>query len=166
MVRSARFLGLIGIIAAADAAAAHGDPHWQRIAPAVDFQLAARGIIEQVSRDPHFGGFIFRNEPEPYAIVMFTGDAEARLRRYTSDPRYKAKRVGLTLAQLEEMKDEMTAQLARNGFHCWSVDGDEEHNTVTVTMPDPSVLERAIAAGRVRVPAKFRLLQRGCATFR
>ena len=132
------------------------------------FQQEAQVIHERVRGDPAFGGFILRWSPEPHALVMFTGDAEARLRRYTADPRFRAQRVELTLAQLERMKDEMSAQLARLGLKCFSVDGDEEHNAVTVGAPAAELakVRAAIAAGRVKAPGKLRFEEQACPEFR
>lgn len=129
---------------------------------AIRFQQQGEALLVQMARDPRFGGLIFRHQPEPHAIVMFTGDAEARLRRYTTDPRFRARSVDLTLAELERQKSVMTAQLVRLGIHCFSVDGDEEHNAVTVGVPDPDAIRRAIADGRITPPAKLRLVETGC----
>jgi len=132
------------------------------------FQNYGHLIADRVSSDPNFGGFIFKSEPEPHAIVMFTGNAEARLRRYTRDPRFKAKRVDLTLATLERMKDGMGEQLSRLTLRCYMVDGDEEHNTVTVGAP-PAELDKiraAIKQGLVKAPPKFRLEESSCPEFR
>lgn len=123
-------------------------------------------IADRVSSDPNFGGFIFKNEPEPHAIVMFTGDAEARLRRYTRDPRFKAKRVDITLAELEAMKEQTTNQLTALRLECWTSDADEEHNAVTVSTPDVEKVRQAIADGRFKPPRKFRLLHGSCFTWR
>jgi hypothetical protein len=143
-------------------------PQVQQREEMAGFQQEAGRVHELVRRDPHFGGFILRWSPEPHAVVMFTGDAEARLRRYTRNPRYKAQRVELTLAQLEAMKDAFGNQLSRLGLRCFSVDGDEEHNTVTVGAPPEELakVRAAIAAGRVKAPRKLRLEEQGCAEFR
>jgi hypothetical protein len=132
------------------------------------FQQQAQPVHERVRRDPVFGGFILRWSPEPHAVVMFTGDAEARLRRYTRDPRFKAQSVELTLAELEAMKDAFGNQLSRLRLQCFSVDGDEEHNTVTVGAPAEELakVQAAIREGRVKAPAKLRLMEQGCASWR
>ena len=146
-------------------------PHRQQIEErqrAADFQQVAHQLHERVRSDPAFGGLILRWQPEPHAVVMFTGDAEARLRRYTSDPRFKAMSVELTLAQLERMKSRMGEQLSRLNLGCFSVDGDEEHNAVTVGAP-PDALARiraAIASGQVKPPPKLRLVEGRCPEFR
>ena len=123
---------------------------------------------DRVSADPNFGGFIFRSEPEPHAIVMFTGDAEARLRHYTRDPRFRAQIVDITLAELERMKDRVSQQPIDPRIRCLSVDADEEHNSVTLSAP-PNGLEMvraAIADGRFKPPPKLRLEARGCVELR
>ena len=130
------------------------------------FQQEAAQVHQVVRSDPAFGGFILRWSPEPHAVVMFTGDAQARLRRYTSDPRFRAQSVDLTLAELERHKSEMTAQLGRLGIPCITVDGDEEHNRVTVTTPEVEKVRRLIAQRRIKVPPKFALLPGGCPQLR
>ena len=132
------------------------------------FQQQADQVHRLVASDPAFGGFILRWSPEPHAVVMFTGDAEARLRRYTSDPRFRAQKVELTLAELEAMKDAFGHQLARLGLTCFSVDGDEERNAVTVGAPrhELAKLRAAIAAGQVTAPRKLHLEEQGCPQLR
>ena len=132
----------------------------------IAFQSYGRVIADWVSRDPNFGGFIFKNEPQPHAIVMFSGNAEARLRRYTRDPRFKAKRVDITLAELEKMKDQATNQLMALPLECWTSDADEEHNVVTVSTPEVEKVRQAIADGQFKPPRKFRLLHGSCPTAR
>ena len=131
-----------------------------------DFQREAGRVHTLVRKDPQFGGLILKWTPEPHAVVMFTSNAEERLARYTLDPRFKARRVEWTLARLEAEKERMTGQLARSRFPCWSVDGDEEYNTVTVRIPQVEALAAEIAAGRIKAPSKVRLLRGGCAQLR
>ena len=83
--------------------AAH-DQQRQRRLDAAQFQQQVTALYEQLRSDPRFGGLLLHWDPEPHAIVMFTGDAEAQLRRYTTNPRFRPQRVDLTLAQLEQMK--------------------------------------------------------------
>ena len=132
------------------------------------FQQEAQAVHERVRRDPAFGGFVLRWEPEPHALVMFTGNAEARLRRYTHDVRFRAQRVELTLTELERMRDAFGAELSRLRLTCFTVDGDEVRNAVTVTAPAAELakVRTAIAAGQVRAPPKLRLDEQGCPTFR
>ena len=135
---------------------------------AARFQQEAQHVYERVRTDPKFGGFILRWAPEPHAIVMFIGDATAQLGRYTTDPRFRAQRVELTLAQLERMKDAFGHQLSLLGLRCFSVDGDEEHNSVTVGAPASELqkVQAAIRTGRVKPPPKRRLVEHGCPEFR
>lgn len=81
---------------------------------------------------------------------MFTGDAEARLRQYTSDPRHRAKSVDLTLAQLEALKSQVGMQLGGARPRLYNDCGDEENNMVTVNMDK---IKQAIADGRFKPPA-------------
>lgn len=130
------------------------------------FQEYGRQIADRVSLDPHFGGFVFKHEPEPHAIVMFTGNAEARLRRYTRDPRFKAQRVDVTLAELEAWKEYTTGQMAGLRIECWTSDADEARNVVTVSTPEVEKVRTAIAEGRFKPPPKFRLERGSCVTWR
>lgn len=132
------------------------------------FQQSAEPIYRQVARDPRFGGFVYRWSPAPHAVVMFTGDADRRLRRYTRDPRFRAERVDFTLAQLERMKDRFAVELSRLGLRCSSVDGDEEHNRVSAGVPaeDLPRVRAAIAARVIHAPPRLHLKPEGCATFR
>ena len=147
--------------------AAHLAPREGRMA-AARFQQDAQQVHERVQTEPAFGGFILRWTPAPHAVVMFTGDAEARLRRYTTDPRFRALRVELTLLELERMKDRFGNQLSRLGLSCFSVDGDEEHNSVTVGAPAAELakVQAAIRAGAVKAPPKLRLVEQRCPEFR
>ena len=177
MVRRARFTPATGIDGEPVPGRIAGEIWWKlpdgSAAPpdrltAARFQQEAQVIHERVQSDPAFGGFVLRWEPQPHALVMFTGDAEARLRRYTSDPRFRSQSVELTLAELERMKDWFGAELSRLGLDCFSIDGDEVHNAVTVGAPPQELakVRAAIAAGKVRTPRKLRLKEEGCATFR
>jgi hypothetical protein len=132
------------------------------------FQQYGRQIADRVSTDPHFGGLIFRSEPEPHAIVMFTGNAQARLRRYTADSRFKARRVDFTLAELESMKDRASQELMIPKAQCLSFDADEEHNAVTITGPQKELdmVRVAIAQRRFKAPPKFRLVPGSCVELR
>ena len=66
------------------------------------------------------------------------------------------------------MKDAFGGELSRLGLRCFTVDGDEEHNTVTVAAPPEELakVRAAITAGRVKAPRKLRLKEEGCPEFR
>ena len=119
-------------------------------------------MARRVQSDPHFGGIVVHGPPDPHVVVMFTGDAEARLRSYTSDPRYRARRVDLTLSQLEAMKDDVGSQIAGLDIRCFTVDADELHNTVTVVTPYGEAIRQAAQQRRLTLPQKFRLLSGPC----
>ena len=147
---------------------AHAQDNRRRMMDAVRFQQEGEALLRRMERDPDFGGLVFRHQPEPHAIVMFTGDAAGKLKRYTSDPRYRPVTVDFTLAELERQKDAFAAQLSRLGLKCFSVDGDEEHNRVTAGAP-PGELERlraAIASRAVQPPPKLHLVEQGCPQLR
>ena len=146
----------------------HAADNRRRMMDAIRFQQEGEALLRRMERDPDFGGLVFRHQPEPHAIVMFTGDAAAKLSRYTSDPRYRPVSVDFALAELERQKDVFAAQLSRLGIRCFSVDGDEEHNRVTVGAP-PAELQRlraAIASRALQPPPKLHLVEQGCPQLR
>jgi hypothetical protein len=120
----------------------------------IGFQKEAQALHERVRNDPDFAGFIIREYPRPRAIVRFTGDAMAHLRRYTTDSRFASQAADLTLAQLETMKDRVAAALQGLGLRCYTVDADEERNQVTAKVSELEKVERAIAEGRLMRSAK------------
>lgn len=69
------------------------------------------------------------------------------------------------LAELERQKDDMAAQLHFLGLRCFSVDGDEVNDRVTVRTDELDKVRAAIAEGRLRLPPKFAFLPGGCDTF-
>lgn len=146
-------------------AAAPGTPEWsghlQRLARAtrypgypnpgiLAFHRESRSLIQRVQADPAFAGFVFRNDNEPHAIILFTGDAAARLARYTSDPRYRPKSVGLTRPQLRALQDSFGKLLQQLDIHYASSSSDDENNRVTFSVSEVDKYRRAIADRRLK----------------
>jgi hypothetical protein len=123
-----------------------GYPHPGIIA----FQRESRPLIERVRSDPAFAGWVFKNENEPHAVVLFTGDAAAHLARYTRDPRYWPKSVGLTRPQLRALQDSFGRLLRQLDIHYTYSSGDEENNRVTFAVSEMDKYRQAVAHGRVK----------------
>lgn len=134
--------------------AAVANPHMERV---IRFHEEARPLAERMQQDPAFAGFVFKNEPEPYAILLFTGDAEARLRRYTSDPRFRARQATLTDDELRALQESFGERLSRLGIHWGASWGEDEHNRVVFQVPEIEKVERAVAEGRLDIPPNVRI---------
>jgi hypothetical protein len=113
------------------------------------FHRESRALIERVRADPAFAGWVFRNENEPYAVVLFTGDAAARLARYTSDPRYWPRSAGVTHAQLLALQDSFGRLLRQLDIHYTFSSADEADNRVTFSVSEMDKYRRAVAGGRI-----------------
>lgn len=154
------YMAAIVFVSAAPAAGPDGgvlDLDWRA------FQIDAEDLRRRVMSDPHFAGFAIMNVKQPYAIVSFTGDAEARLRQYTSNPRYRPLTAGVSLAELEALKGHVAGALHALGLSCEMVDADEQLGQVMVSVVEMEKVEQAIAEGRLKVPprVKFRRIA-GC----
>lgn len=114
------------------------------------FHYESRPLIQRVRADPAFAGWVFKNDNEPHAVVLFTGDAAAHLARYTKDPRYWPKSVGLTHAQLLALQDGFGKLLRQLEIHYTFSSGDEEANTVTFSVSEMDKYRQAVAAGRLK----------------
>jgi hypothetical protein len=124
----------------------------------LDFHRESRPLIERVRADPAFAGFVFRNENEPHAVVLFTGDAAARLARYTRDPRYWPKSVGLTRRQLRALQDSFGKLLRQLDIHYTYSQDDEENNQVTFSISEMDKYRQAVADGRLKAHPHVRIL--------
>jgi hypothetical protein len=106
--------------------------------------------MRRVQADPAFAGWVFKNDNEPHAVVLFTGDAAAHLARYTSDPRYWPKSVGLTHAQLRALQQSFGKLLQQLEIHSTYSEGDEENNQVTFAISEMDKYRKAVADGRLK----------------
>jgi hypothetical protein len=142
-----------------------GTPEWgghmQRLARAArypgypnpriqSFHRESRPLIQRIQADPAFAGLAFRNDNEPYAIVLFTGDAAAHLAHYTRDPRYWPKSAGLTRAQLQTLQDSYGKLLQQLEIHYTFSSSDDENNRVTFSISEMDKYRRAVAEGRLK----------------
>ncbi|HEX9966257.1 MAG TPA: hypothetical protein VGB04_14870 [Allosphingosinicella sp.] len=137
------------------------DGHMQRLARAarypghphpgiLNFHNEARPLARRMQADPAFAGFVFKNDNEPHAVVLFTGDAAAHLARYTKDPRYWPKSVGLTRPQLRALQDSFGKLLQQLDIHYTFSQDDEEKNQVIFSVSEMDKYRQAIADGRIR----------------
>lgn len=137
------------------------DGHMQRLARAarypghphpgiLNFHNEARPLVRRMQADPAFAGFVFKNDNEPHAVVLFTGDAAAHLARYTKDPRYWPKSAGLTHSQLLALHDSFGKLLRQLEIHATYGSGDEENNQVIFSVSEMDKYRQAVADGRIR----------------
>jgi hypothetical protein len=123
-----------------------GHPH-----PGIlNFHNESRALAQRVQADPAFAGFVFKNDNEPHAVVLFTGDAAAHLARYTRDPRYWPKSAGLTHAQLRALQDSFGKRLRQLDIHSTFSQDDEENNRVTFSISEMDKYLQAVADGRLK----------------
>jgi hypothetical protein len=142
-----------------------GTPEWngqmQRLARAardpgrphpgiLNFHNESRPLVRRMQADPAFAGFVFKNDNEPHAVVLFTGDAAAHLARYTDDPRYWPKSAGLTHAQLRALHDSFGKLLQQLEIQYTYSEGDEENNRVAFSVSEMDKYRQAVAAGRLK----------------
>jgi hypothetical protein len=123
-----------------------GHPHPEIL----KFHYESRPLIQRVRADPAFAGWVFKNDNEPHAVVLFTGDAAAHLARYTADPRYWPKSAGLTHAELLSLQDSFGKLLRQLEIHYTFSSGDEESNRVTFSISEMDKYRQAVAAGRLK----------------
>jgi hypothetical protein len=114
------------------------------------FHYESRPLIQRVRDDPAFAGWVFKNDNEPHAIVLFTGDAAAHLARYTKDRRYWPKSAGLTHMQLLRLQDSFGKLLRQLEIHYTFSSGDEEANKVTFSVSEMDKYRQAVADGRIK----------------
>jgi hypothetical protein len=123
-----------------------GHPH-----PGIlNFHNESQPLARRVQADPAFAGWVFKNDNEPHAVVLFTGDAAAHLARYTRDPRYWPKSVGLTHAQLRALHVSFGKLLQQLEIHSTYSSGDEENNQVTFAISEMDKYRQAVVQGRLK----------------
>ncbi|HEX8062036.1 MAG TPA: hypothetical protein VF535_02365 [Allosphingosinicella sp.] len=114
------------------------------------FHYETRPLIQRVRADPAFAGWVFVNGNEPYAVVLFTGDAAVHLARYTRDPRYRPKSAALTHARLLALQDGFGKLLRQLEIHYTFSSADEGNNRVTFSVSEMDKYQGAVEAGRVK----------------
>jgi hypothetical protein len=125
----------------------------------LDFHGESRALAQRVRADSAFAGFVFKNDNEPRAVVLFTGDAAAHLARYTRDPRYWPKSVGLTRRQLRALQDSFGKLLQQLEIHYTFSQDDEENNRVTFSISEMDKYRQAVADGRLKTHPHVTIVQ-------
>ncbi|HLL31666.1 MAG TPA: hypothetical protein VK403_11775 [Allosphingosinicella sp.] len=125
----------------------------------LNFHNESRPLIRRLQADPAFAGFLFKNDNEPHAVVLFTGDAAARLARYTSDPRYWPKSVALTERQLRALQISFGKLLLQLGIHSTFSQEDAENNRVIFSISEMDKYRRAVPDGRIKPNPHVTILQ-------
>lgn len=98
-----------------------------------------------------FGGMYIEHAPSFRVVTKFTTDGEATLRRYTQDPTFIAATAPRTYAQLKSTQDSLLAILKPLNIQSWT-DLDLASGRVKLYVPDPTVVNLAVAAGTVKLP--------------
>jgi len=117
-------------------------------------RLADRlGIFQlRVRSDPGFAGAYLEHEPKLQAVVLFKGDAAAKLKRYVSDDAFVARSVQYSLADLADTRAKAAKAFAAAGLAIVGVEQDIEANRVLVHVTDDKAARQAIAAGKLKLP--------------
>lgn len=142
-------------------------PHPDASAPAAESDRAAPpapdevgAFQERVSPDPAFAG-LFVDPPRDRVVVMFTGDAEAHLARYTRDPRYVARTAQTPYATLLAAQEAVTGAMAQHEIHFMTASTNVQENVVEVEVVDADLARAALARVGYTPPPYMRLIGRG-----
>jgi hypothetical protein len=125
----------------------------------LSFHDESRPLIRQLQADPAFAGFLFKNDNEPHAVVLFTGDAAARLARYTKDPRYWPKSAELTEPQLRALQYSFGRLLLQLDIHSTFSQDDAENNRVIFSISEMDKYRQAVADGRIKPHPNVMIVQ-------
>lgn len=100
-----------------------------------------------------YAGLAKEHSPAFRVVVRFTADAEATLRRYTSDPQFVAGTAPLSLIALHREHESAMRAMRASGIR-YASRPDVRTGTITVVVEDPAALERLRASGAVPLSAK------------
>jgi len=156
------------LVAALLLAACAPAPHPDASAPAAESERAATpappdeigALQERVSADPAFAG-LYIDPPRNRVVVMFTGDADAHLARYTRDRRYVARSAATPYATLLAAQETVTGAMAQHDIHFMTASTNVQENVVEVEVVDAEVARAALGRVGVAVPAFVRFIGRG-----
>jgi hypothetical protein len=95
-----------------------------------------------------YAGLAKEHRPAYRIVVRFTKDAEATLRRYTSDPLFVAATAPLSLIALHREHESAMLAMRSNGIR-YASQPDVPTGTIRVIVEDPATLERLRASGAV-----------------
>jgi hypothetical protein len=100
----------------------------------------------------NFANLWIEHEPALRVVVAFKRNAEATLRRYTSNPNFVARQVRYSMEELDAARADAERQLQRLGVPLGMSDSDEVGNDVDiVTRLEQPEVDRLLASGRLRL---------------
>ena len=116
-------------------------------------RLADRLAVFQlrVRSDPDFAGLYLEHEPKAQAVVLFKGDAAAKLKRYVGDDAFVPRSVEYSLADLTAAETEAKEAFKAAGLALVGTERDIEANRVLFHVVDDAAAKAAIAAGRLKL---------------
>jgi hypothetical protein len=95
-----------------------------------------------------YAGLAREHSPAYRVVVRFTGNAEATLRRYTSDPLFVADTAPLSLIALHREHESAIRAMRASGIR-YASRPDVRTGTIRVIVEHPATLERRRASGSV-----------------
>lgn len=105
-----------------------------------------------------YAGLAKEHSPAYRVVVRFTGDAEATLRRYTSDPLFVAATAPLSLVALHREHESAMLTMRASGIR-YASQPDVRTGTIRVIVEDPAALELLRAAGAVALSPRVVIVQ-------
>ena len=105
-----------------------------------------------------YAGLAKEHSPAYRVVVRFTANAEATLRRYTSDPLFVAGTAPLTLVALHREHESAMRAMRASGIRYASA-SDVRTGTIRVIVEDPATLERLRASGAVPLSPRVVIVQ-------
>lgn len=105
-----------------------------------------------------YAGLAKEHSPAYRVVVRFTADAEATLRRYTSDPLFVPATAPLSLIALHREHQAAMRAMRASGIR-YASQPDVRTGTIRVVVEDPAALERLRASGAVPLSSRVVIVQ-------
>lgn len=105
-----------------------------------------------------YAGLAKEHSPAYRVVVRFTHEAEATLRRYTSDPLFVAGAAPLSLVALHREHESAMQAMRASGIR-YASQPDVGTGTIRVIVEDPAALERLRASGAVLLSPRVAIVQ-------
>jgi hypothetical protein len=105
-----------------------------------------------------YAGLATEHSPAYRVVVRFTKDADATLRRYTSDPLFVAGTAPLSLIELGRAHEEAMRAMRASGIR-YASGSDIRTGRIKVVVEDPAALERLRASGAVPLSPRVVIVQ-------
>lgn len=115
-------------------------------------EISEIGAKIEAQEGATFGGMYIEHRPAYRVVTKFTANGEATLRRYTQDPTFVAATAAHTYAQLKSTQASLAALLKPLNIQAWT-DIDIPSGRVKLYVPDPAVVNLAVTAGTLKLPA-------------